>query len=48
MNTLRSFIAMTCKDTPDLGGSAGIESNNYDGVSKRYLTSYSFKCPFGK
>ena len=39
---------MTCKDTPDSGSSAGIESHTYDGVSKRYLTSYTFKCPFGK
>ena len=39
---------MTCKETPDSGSSAGIESHDYDGVSKRYLTSYTYKCPFGK
>ena len=39
---------MTCKEAPDTGAAAGIESHNYDGVSKRYKTSYTFKCPFGK
>lgn len=39
---------MTCKETPDSGSAAGIESHDYDGVSKRYLTSYTYKCPFGK
>ena len=42
------MIAMTCKEAPDTGAAAGIESHNYDGVSKRYQTSYTFKCPFGK
>ena len=42
------MIAMTCKEAPDTGAAAGIESHNYDGVSKRYKTSYTFKCPFGK
>ena len=42
------MLAMTCKDTPDLGEHAGIESHNYDGVNKRYLTAFTFKCPWGK
>ena len=42
------MIAMTCKETPDLGEHAGIESQNYDGVSKRYHTNYTLTCPFGK